>query len=150
MRRRSKPQISKGPPEHRNPTRDPRNPRKQPPGVSQHTPKAPSPGYREPQVQVPIGTTSPRTQEVVPFPPGVETGRPPQHLNLVWASQGSCLNLSDPSPNTELTTEPQTPHQDRSNSPSKRSPASGKHSRLAPPTLAPQPHRHTTSLPLKH
>ncbi|MEQ2254070.1 hypothetical protein ILYODFUR_039164 [Ilyodon furcidens] len=27
----------------------------------------------------PIGATVPRTQEVVPFPPGVETVRPPQH-----------------------------------------------------------------------
>ncbi|MED6293348.1 hypothetical protein CHARACLAT_009725 [Characodon lateralis] len=44
----------------------------------------------------PIGTTSPQTQEVVPFPPGVKTGRLPQHLNLVQASLGSCLNLSDP------------------------------------------------------
>ncbi|KAK5615584.1 hypothetical protein CRENBAI_025168 [Crenichthys baileyi] len=39
---------------------------------------------------------TPRTQEVVPFPPGVEISRPPQHLNLVWESPGSCLNLSDP------------------------------------------------------
>ncbi|MEQ2281844.1 hypothetical protein AMECASPLE_034523 [Ameca splendens] len=44
----------------------------------------------------PIGATSPWTQEVVPFPPGVETGRPPQHLKLVRASLGSCLNLSNP------------------------------------------------------
>ncbi|MEQ2242532.1 hypothetical protein ILYODFUR_036729 [Ilyodon furcidens] len=44
----------------------------------------------------PIGTTSPQTQEVVPFPRGVETGRLHQHLNLVRASPGSCLNLSDP------------------------------------------------------
>ncbi|MED6244186.1 hypothetical protein ATANTOWER_029865 [Ataeniobius toweri] len=43
-------------------------------------------------------TTSPQTQEVVPFPPRVETGRPPQHLNPVWASPGLCLNLSNPDP----------------------------------------------------
>ncbi|MEQ2172921.1 hypothetical protein GOODEAATRI_026338 [Goodea atripinnis] len=48
--------------------------------------------------EYPIGTTSPRPQEVVPFPSGVETGGLPQHLNLVWASPGSCLNLSDPGP----------------------------------------------------
>ncbi|MED6272158.1 hypothetical protein CHARACLAT_027352 [Characodon lateralis] len=53
-----------------------------------YTPRS-SPGY-------PIGTTSPRTQEVVPFLPGEETGRLPQHLNLVRAILGSCLNLSDP------------------------------------------------------
>ncbi|MEQ2279187.1 hypothetical protein AMECASPLE_006831 [Ameca splendens] len=61
-----------------------------------HT-KAPSPGYRGPQLhrraetpttgssrcRYPIGTTSPRTQKVVPFPPWVESGRLPQHLNLV-------------------------------------------------------------------
>ncbi|MEQ2245978.1 hypothetical protein ILYODFUR_033645 [Ilyodon furcidens] len=44
--------------------------------------------------QYPIRTTSPWTQEVVPFPPGVETGTPPQHLNLVWPCPGSCLNLN--------------------------------------------------------
>ncbi|MEQ2233227.1 hypothetical protein ILYODFUR_019801 [Ilyodon furcidens] len=44
----------------------------------------------------PIGTTSPQTQEVVPFPSGVETVRPPQHLN-----PGSCLNLSDPVPDPD-------------------------------------------------
>ncbi|MED6244356.1 hypothetical protein ATANTOWER_006104 [Ataeniobius toweri] len=48
------------------------------------------------QVQVPIPHRGNRTQEVVPFPPGMETGRPPQHLNLGWASLGWCLNLSDP------------------------------------------------------
>ncbi|MEQ2283183.1 hypothetical protein AMECASPLE_008619 [Ameca splendens] len=48
---------------------------------------------------------------------------------------------------TELTTEP--PPQDGTNSPAKRSLASGKHSRPASPILPPQPHRHTTSLPLK-
>ncbi|MEQ2200827.1 hypothetical protein XENOCAPTIV_003705 [Xenoophorus captivus] len=52
--------------------------------------------------QYPIGTTSPRTQEVVPFPPGVETGRPPHHLNLVQTSPGSCLNLSDSGPDFDL------------------------------------------------
>ncbi|MEQ2285080.1 hypothetical protein AMECASPLE_028190 [Ameca splendens] len=31
----------------------------------------------------PIGTTSPRIQEVDPFAPGVETGRPPHQLSLV-------------------------------------------------------------------
>ncbi|KAK5601599.1 hypothetical protein CRENBAI_023572 [Crenichthys baileyi] len=61
-----------------------------------HT-NAPSPGHREPQVQVAIAHSATRTQEVVPFPPGVETGRPLQHLNLGWCL-GWCLNLSDPSP----------------------------------------------------
>ncbi|MEQ2180157.1 hypothetical protein GOODEAATRI_032753 [Goodea atripinnis] len=54
----------------------------------------------------PIGTTSPRTQEVVLFPPGVETGRPLQHLNLVWGSPGSCLNLKDPSPDPNPSRQP--------------------------------------------
>ncbi|KAK5620629.1 hypothetical protein CRENBAI_021398 [Crenichthys baileyi] len=43
--------------------------------------------------------TSPRTQEVVTIPPGVETGRPPKHLNLGWASPGWCPNpLPRPQP----------------------------------------------------
>ncbi|MEQ2295632.1 hypothetical protein AMECASPLE_016434 [Ameca splendens] len=50
---------------------------------------------------------------------------------------------------TELTTEPMTPHQDGTNSPYKRSPAICKQSGLASPTMPPQPHRHTTSLPLQ-
>ncbi|MED6285858.1 hypothetical protein CHARACLAT_033502 [Characodon lateralis] len=53
------------------------------------------------QVQVPISHSDNQTQEVVPFPPWVETGRPPQHLNLVWASPGSCLNLSNPDPSPQ-------------------------------------------------
>ncbi|MEQ2165119.1 hypothetical protein GOODEAATRI_013745, partial [Goodea atripinnis] len=52
----------------------------------------------------PAWGNQPRTQEVVPFPPGVETGRPPQHLNLVHVSPGSCLNLSDPG------LDPDSPH----------------------------------------
>ncbi|MEQ2230007.1 hypothetical protein ILYODFUR_024866 [Ilyodon furcidens] len=54
----------------------------------------------------PIGTTSPWTQEVVLFPPGVETGRPLQHLNLVWGSPGSCLNLRDPGPDPDPSPQP--------------------------------------------
>ncbi|MED6295172.1 hypothetical protein CHARACLAT_028867 [Characodon lateralis] len=49
----------------------------------------------------------------------------------------------------KLTTEPPTPHQDGTNSPGKRFPASGKYSGLASPTMPPQPHRHITSLPLQ-
>ncbi|MEQ2221667.1 hypothetical protein ILYODFUR_018056 [Ilyodon furcidens] len=62
------------------------------------------------QVQVPFLTwaTSPQTQEVFPFPPGVETGRLPQHLNLVRASPGSCLNLSDLSPDPAACPNPHT------------------------------------------
>ncbi|MEQ2298662.1 hypothetical protein AMECASPLE_007565 [Ameca splendens] len=65
--------------------------------------------YSQVQVPICIGTTSPRTQEMVPFPPGVETGRPPQHLNLVWASPGSCLHLSDPGPDPDPPPRPQSP-----------------------------------------
>ncbi|MEQ2291891.1 hypothetical protein AMECASPLE_017492 [Ameca splendens] len=57
--------------------------------------------YSQVQVPIPHRDNQPPTQEVVPFPPGVETGRPPQHLNLVWASPGSCLNLSDPNPSPQ-------------------------------------------------
>ncbi|MED6250321.1 hypothetical protein ATANTOWER_029387 [Ataeniobius toweri] len=61
-----------------------------------------------PGARYPIGATSPWTQEVFPFPPRVETGRLPQHLNLGWASLGCCLNLSDPGPNPDPS--PQRPH----------------------------------------
>ncbi|KAK5599259.1 hypothetical protein CRENBAI_023777 [Crenichthys baileyi] len=56
----------------------------------------------------------------VPFPPGVETGRPPQHLNMLWASPGSCLNLSDPGPDPEI-----PPHPDPSPQPSPSSSGEG-------------------------
>ncbi|MEQ2303081.1 hypothetical protein AMECASPLE_013109 [Ameca splendens] len=62
--------------------------------------------YSQVQVLIPHRTASPRTQEVVPFRPGVETGRPPQHLNLVWASPGLCLNLSDPGPDPDRSPQP--------------------------------------------
>ncbi|MED6251591.1 hypothetical protein ATANTOWER_000189 [Ataeniobius toweri] len=42
------------------------------------------------QVQVPM------PHRVVPFPPEVETGRPPKHLNPGWATVGWCPNLNDP------------------------------------------------------
>ncbi|MED6245825.1 hypothetical protein ATANTOWER_008704 [Ataeniobius toweri] len=57
----------------------------------------------------PIGATSILTKEVVPFLPGVETGRPPQHLNLGWASLGWCLNLSDPGTHPNPLPRPQFP-----------------------------------------
>ncbi|MED6291273.1 hypothetical protein CHARACLAT_021841 [Characodon lateralis] len=49
----------------------------------------------------PLGATSPRIHQVVPFPPRAETGRPPQHLNLGQASLGWCLNLSDRGPDPD-------------------------------------------------
>ncbi|KAK5613503.1 hypothetical protein CRENBAI_020926 [Crenichthys baileyi] len=61
------------------------------------------------QVQVLIPHRDNQPQEVVLFPPGVEIGRPPQHLNLVRASPGSCLNLSDPGPDPDPTPRPQSP-----------------------------------------
>ncbi|MEQ2304547.1 hypothetical protein AMECASPLE_028199, partial [Ameca splendens] len=62
-----------------------------------------------PGAHTPYGQPAPGLQEVVPFPPGAETGTPSQHLNLVWASPGSCLNLSDPGPDPDPPPRPQSP-----------------------------------------
>ncbi|MEQ2310715.1 hypothetical protein AMECASPLE_011965 [Ameca splendens] len=59
--------------------------------------------------QYPIGATSPWTQKVVHFHPGVETGRPPQPLNLVRASPGLCLKLTDPCLDPDPPPRPQSP-----------------------------------------
>ncbi|MEQ2256888.1 hypothetical protein ILYODFUR_028742, partial [Ilyodon furcidens] len=75
---------------------------------ARHSPGVQDPASSHRECQYPIGTTSLRTQEVVPFPPGVETGRPPHHLNLVQASPGSCLNLSDSGPDFDLIMENET------------------------------------------
>ncbi|MEQ2255546.1 hypothetical protein ILYODFUR_015025 [Ilyodon furcidens] len=80
--------------------------------------------HRESRCRYPIGTTSPWTQEVVPFPMVVETGRLPQHLNLVRASPGSCLNLSDPS----LDPTPPAPSPQRPPQPQKEALEEGHHS----------------------
>ncbi|MEQ2234737.1 hypothetical protein ILYODFUR_034483 [Ilyodon furcidens] len=70
--RRSEPQTSKGPPKHRNPRRTtagttatPEN-HKYTSGQRLQPPAGPGAGIP--------GATSPRTQEVVPFLPGAETG----------------------------------------------------------------------------
>ncbi|MEQ2281642.1 hypothetical protein AMECASPLE_032559 [Ameca splendens] len=54
--------------------------------------------YSQVQVPIPHRDNQPPEPGVGPLPLGVETGRPPQHLNLVWAGPGFCLNLSDPGP----------------------------------------------------
>ncbi|KAK5617381.1 hypothetical protein CRENBAI_006845, partial [Crenichthys baileyi] len=68
------------------------------------------PSHRHPKAPQSTGTLGeplpglpirPRTQEVVPFPSGVETGRAPKRLNPSCASPGWCPNLSDPGPDLD-------------------------------------------------
>ncbi|KAK5617972.1 hypothetical protein CRENBAI_023972 [Crenichthys baileyi] len=162
---------------HHSPSRGPREPRdpgpgKQPPRVTRHTPKHPAPdtenhkytsGQRH---QPPAGATSPQTQEVVTFSPGVETGRPFQH---------------QPKPNChESPPHREHPHSVPCKGPARRHPSlrpqaqQGRHHRAhngtpdptlrrdkltrqeaastwgrCPPPRPPQPHKHTTSAPLQ-
>ncbi|MED6239196.1 hypothetical protein ATANTOWER_003258, partial [Ataeniobius toweri] len=141
IRRRSEPQTSKGPPEHRNPRRTIAGTTATPPqeksrgesqgnhpaatvqksqGAAAASPQAlPAAVYARTDQAMDISLPKQRsdraqgsrprqavtghepTHTIAPSPRYWETGRPPQHLNLVRASPGSCLNLSDrdPDPN---------------------------------------------------
>ncbi|MED6239397.1 hypothetical protein ATANTOWER_005942 [Ataeniobius toweri] len=73
-------------------------------------PRGPGPGKQPPRVQVRIshrGNQSPDPGGG-PLHSGAETDRPPQLLNLGWASLGCCLNLSDPGSGPSSPTTPPT------------------------------------------
>ncbi|MEQ2242950.1 hypothetical protein ILYODFUR_002047 [Ilyodon furcidens] len=73
---------------------------------------------------------------------------PPPHSEALPQPPPAGATGQTPS-STTPTMEPPTPHQDGTNSPSKRSPASGKHSGPVSPTTPLQPYKHSISLPLQ-
>ncbi|MED6243823.1 hypothetical protein ATANTOWER_027588 [Ataeniobius toweri] len=69
-------------------------------------------------------------------PPGVETGRPPQLLNLGWASLGWCQNLSDPGPDADQPAPTPVPNYHH---PLERGPRTTEGSTRSKPAQQPQP-----------